>query len=43
MSVFQKFATAAELCFVDAEHFELEKWYDTSYLHKANVDPTDTI
>lgn len=27
----------------DAEHFELEKWNDTSYLHKANVDPTDTI
>ena len=27
----------------DAEHFELEKWNDTSYLHKTSVDPTDTI
>lgn len=27
----------------DAEHFELEKWNDTSYLHKTTVDPTDTI
>ncbi|MCH3922517.1 histidine phosphatase family protein [Limosilactobacillus sp.] len=27
----------------DAEHFELEKWNDTSYLHKTKVDPTDTI
>lgn len=27
----------------DAEHFKMEKWNDTSYLHKANVDPTDTI
>lgn len=27
----------------DAEHFEMEKWNDTSYLHKTSVDPTDTI
>ncbi|MBB1062344.1 histidine phosphatase family protein [Limosilactobacillus fastidiosus] len=27
----------------DAENFELEKWNDTSYLHKTSVDPTDTI
>lgn len=27
----------------DAKHFELEKWNDTSYLHKQTVDPTDTI
>ncbi|MEY8441929.1 histidine phosphatase family protein [Lactobacillaceae bacterium 24-114] len=27
----------------DSEHFELEKWNDTSYLHKATVDPTDTV
>lgn len=27
----------------DAEHFKLEKWNDTSYLHKTTVDPTDTI
>lgn len=27
----------------DAEHFTLEKWNDTSYLHKTKVDPTDTI
>ena len=27
----------------DGEHFELEKWNDTSYLHKTKVDPTDTI
>lgn len=27
----------------DGRHFELEKWNDTSYLHKSKVDPTDTI
>lgn len=27
----------------DGSHFELEKWNDTSYLHKSKVDPTDTI
>ncbi len=27
----------------DDRHFELEKWNDTSYLHKSKVDPTDTI
>lgn len=27
----------------DAEHFQLEQWNDTSYLHKTKVDPTDTI
>ncbi|MBB1078554.1 histidine phosphatase family protein [Limosilactobacillus sp. STM2_1] len=27
----------------DAKHFNLEKWNDTSYLHKNKVDPTDTI
>ena len=27
----------------DAEHFTLEQWNDTSYLHKTKVDPTDTI
>lgn len=27
----------------DGQHFELEKWNDTSYLHKTKVDPTDTI
>jgi probable phosphoglycerate mutase len=27
----------------DATHFTLAKWNDTSYLHKTNVDPTDTI
>ena len=27
----------------DAEHFELECWNDTSYLHKTRLDPTDTI
>lgn len=27
----------------DAEHFTLERWNDTSYLHKTKVDPTDTI
>ncbi|QZN93718.1 histidine phosphatase family protein [Limosilactobacillus panis] len=27
----------------DAEHFTLEKWNDTTYLHKTKVDPTDTI
>lgn len=27
----------------DAEHFKLEQWNDTSYLHKTKVDPTDTI
>lgn len=27
----------------DGHHFELEKWNDTSYLHKSKVDPTDTI
>lgn len=27
----------------DAEHFELEKWNDTTYLHKEHLDPTDTI
>lgn len=27
----------------DAEHFNLDQWNDTSYLHKAKVDPTDTI
>lgn len=27
----------------DAEHFKLEQWNDTSYLHKTQVDPTDTI
>ncbi|EDX42147.1 histidine phosphatase family protein [Limosilactobacillus reuteri] len=28
---------------IDGRHFELEKWNDTSYLHKSKVDPTDTI
>ncbi|MGM9892216.1 histidine phosphatase family protein [Limosilactobacillus sp.] len=27
----------------DAEHFTLEQWNETSYLHKTKVDPTDTI
>lgn len=27
----------------DGQHYELEKWNDTSYLHKTSVDPTDTI
>lgn len=27
----------------DANHFELERWNDTSYLHKTKLDPTDTI
>ena len=27
----------------DGRHFELEKWNDTSYLHKSKVDQTDTI
>ena len=27
----------------DGRHFELEKWNDTSYLHKSKFDPTDTI
>lgn len=27
----------------DDRHFELEKWNDTSYLHKSKVDPTDMI
>lgn len=27
----------------DAVNFNLEKWNDTSYLHKTKVDPTDTI
>lgn len=27
----------------DGRHFELEKWNDTSYLHKSKVDPNDTI
>ena len=27
----------------NGRHFELEKWNDTSYLHKSKVDPTDTI
>ena len=27
----------------DGRRFELEKWNDTSYLHKSKVDPTDTI
>ena len=27
----------------DGRHFELEKWNDTSYLHKSKGDPTDTI
>ena len=27
----------------DDRHFELEKWNDTSYLHKSKVDPTDTM
>lgn len=27
----------------DGRYFELEKWNDTSYLHKSKVDPTDTI
>ena len=27
----------------DGRHFELEKWNDTSYLHKSKVSPTDTI
>ena len=27
----------------DDRHFELEKWNDTSYLHKSKVNPTDTI
>lgn len=27
----------------DSEHFDLEKWNDTSYLHKTAVDPTDTV
>ena len=27
----------------DGRHFELDKWNDTSYLHKSKVDPTDTI
>lgn len=27
----------------DAEHFTLDKWNDTSYLHKTKLDPTDTI
>ena len=27
----------------DAEHFVLDQWNDTSYLHKTKVDPTDTI
>lgn len=27
----------------DGRHFELEKWNDTSYLHKSKVDSTDTI
>lgn len=28
---------------VDGQKFELEKWNDTSYLHKTTIDPTDTI
>lgn len=27
----------------DATHFKLERWNETSYLHKTKVDPTDTI
>lgn len=27
----------------DAQHFQLDCWNDTSYLHKQRVDPTDTI
>lgn len=27
----------------DGQHYKLEKWNDTSYLHKTTVDPTDTI
>lgn len=27
----------------DGQKFNLEKWNDTSYLHKTTIDPTDTI
>lgn len=27
----------------DGKNYQLEKWNDTSYLHKTSVDPTDTI
>lgn len=27
----------------DGKDYQLEKWNDTSYLHKTSVDPTDTI
>ncbi|WP_251547001.1 histidine phosphatase family protein [Limosilactobacillus caecicola] len=27
----------------DGQNYHLEKWNDTSYLHKTRVDPTDTI
>ncbi|WP_295730115.1 histidine phosphatase family protein [uncultured Limosilactobacillus sp.] len=27
----------------DGINYQLEKWNDTSYLHKTSVDPTDTI
>lgn len=35
--------TSTTILINDGRHFELEKWNDTSYLHKSKVDPTDTI